>query len=318
MAATALDYISTTTQKRVIPYMVDQVAKTNTTLNLLVKNATFLDGGDFITQPVLTSLPTGMVISYSGSENFPINSQNNEQGAVFDWKFYGIAIDIQGPDEVRNDGVAAILNLVKIRMQTAEVALKQVLGTDLQGDGTGAGNPIIGFKAAIDDGTSYDNYGGISRAAYPVWKAYKNANGSVNRALTTSLLDAMYQNTSWDSDCPNLNVTTLGLLTKFGTSLYPIQRTERSDLGVQGYTNLSYRGFPVISDMQVSTSPEEWLGLNMRYAQMYFKRGRFFKWVPFQRLGRADTLTGLILVAMCFLISRPASFGRITDLSSTL
>lgn len=318
--STALDYISAITQKRIVPFMIDQVTKTNTTWNLLVKNATFLDGGDYISQPVLTSLPTSAAIAYAGADVFPQNFQENEQGAVFDWKFYGISVDITGPDEVRNDGVAAALNLVKLRMQAAEIALRDTLGSNLQGDGTAfGGKAFIGWKGAVDDGSVVDNYGGISRAAYPVWKSFRSANGGVLRPLTLSLMDTATQNVSWDSDVPNLYVTTPGLLTKFISLLQPMQRINSAEVGVAGYKNVFYRGYPIISDMQVQTSPCEIMwGLNTRYIQLYIKNGRFFKWVPFQRQGNQDVITSKILLALSLVVSRPASQFQIFDLSSAL
>lgn len=318
--STALDYLSAITQKRIVPFLIDQVSKTNTTLNLLIKNAVFLDGGDYISQPVLTSLPTSAAIAYSGADVIPANFQENEQGAVFDWKFYAISVDITGPDEVRNDGVAAALNLIKLRMQEAEIALRDTLGSNLQGDGTAfGGKAMLGWKAAVDDGSVVDSYGGISRAAYPVWKAFRSANGGVARPLTLSLMDTATQNVSWDADVPNLYVTTPGLLTKFTSLLQPFQRIMGAEVGVSGYKNVFYRGYPIISDMQVQTSPSEIMfGLNTRYIQMYFKRGRFFKWVPFQRQGNQDVITSKILLALCLVVSRPASQFQITDLSSTL
>jgi hypothetical protein len=209
-------------------------------------------------------------------------------------------------------------------MQEAEIALRDRLGGDLQADGSGydgryPGKAIVGWNAAIDDGSTVDSYGNISRSAFPVWKAYRNGNNGTLRPLSVALIDNLTQNTSWDSDAPNLYVTTPGLLTKFCQLIQPMQRINSAEVGVAGYKQVFYRGYPIISDMQVPTSPSEYLyGFNTRYIQMYFKRGRFFKWVPFQRQGNQDVITSKILLALCLAVSRPASQGKIVDLSSSL
>lgn len=318
--STALDYISATTQKRIIPFMVDQVTQTNTLLNLLVQNATFLDGGDYISQPIMTSLPTSAVVAYSGVDIIPSNFQVNEQGAVFDWKFYAISVDIAGSDEVRNDGIPAAINLVTTRMKEADIALRDRLGTDLFGDGSNdGGKAFLGFKAAINDAGGYDNYGGVSRSAFPVWSS--NVNTSTNlRALSIPLIDNGYEHASMDSDAPNLNVTTRGGVTKLNQLLQPIQRIGTGEVAVAGYKNVYYRGYPVISDDHCPNAAdpdgEHFYGLNTKYLQMYFKKGRFFKWRPFQTQANQDVITGKILLAMCFVVSRPASQFVMNKLSS--
>ena len=318
--SSALGYLNSITHKAIIPYVVDQVSQTNTTMNLLIKNAQFLDGGDYIDQPIMTGLPTSAVKAYSGTETFDDNFSENVQGAVFNWKFYGMRVCVSGPDMVRNDGFLAALNHVTLRMKEAEIAMRQRLGSDLQGDGTADnGNAFLGWQAAIDDGGSVDSYGGVSRAAFPVWKSFKSSNGTTPRALAIALIDNAVQNTSWDSDTTNLHITSPGLLTKFTQLLQPLQRINSGEVAVAGYKNVFYRGYPVISDMQVPTTPSEsWIGLNTRYIQLYFKRGRFFRWIPFQQDTRADLISSMILLAMILVVSRPASQFRIVDLSSAL
>jgi hypothetical protein len=318
--STALDYISAITQKRIIPFMVDQVTSTNTLLNLLVQNASFLDGGDYISQPIMTSLPTSAVVAYTGADILPNNFQINEQGAVFDWKFYAISVDIVGSDEVRNDGIPAAINLVTTRMKQADIAMRDRLGSDLQGDGSANdGKAFLGLTAAVDDGSHVDVYGGVSRAAFPVWKSYVNSNAGTARALSIGLIDTAFQHTSWDSDTPNLLIGTRGLVTKFTQLLQPNQRFLSGETAVAGYKNVFYRGYPLISDDHVQTTPvEKMWGLNTKYLQMYFKKGRFFKWRPFQTQSNQDVISGKILLAMCFINSRPASQFLITDLNSAL
>ena len=318
--AVALDYLNTTTRNRVVPFLVDQVTKTNTTFLTLNQAAVFLDGGDYISQPIMTGIPSDMVMSYTGTEIFPANTQVDEQGAVFDWKFYGISIDLTGPDEARNSGIAGLINLLKIRTQKAEIALRDRLGQDLQGDGTThGGKDLVGWAASIDDGGVVPTYGGVSRSAYPCWAAQVLGNSSVPRKFTTALIDSGITAAAMDSDAPNLFITTPGIVQRLNQLLMPIQRSERTDYISGGIRNVGYRGYPVISDQQIATSPSEtFYGLNTRYIQLYYHKDRHFRWVPFQRQGNQDVVTGKILLALCIVVSRPASQFKIIDLDSSL
>jgi hypothetical protein len=318
--ATALDALDATTQKRIIPYLMDSAAQSNVIAQALFPNIILMDGGSFVEQPVMLSLPTSAVIAYSGPEVFPDNFQELEKGAVFDWKFYGIKIDFTGPDLAKNSGVAAAINILRTRAQAAEIAIKQVIGTDLYGDGTGsAGKAVLGFKAAIDDGSNYDSYGGVSRASFTVWKAIRLGNGGTARALTTGLIDTAVQNAMLDTDMPNLFVGSAGLLTKFNQLMQPMQRIASDEVGSQGFKQVAYRGYPVIYDGQLPTTPRETMYcFNTRYIQLYGLRGKFFSWKRFQDIANQDVISGKITISLCLVVSRPASEAVIVDLDSTL
>lgn len=320
--ATALDYIDIAMQYHVIPTMIDTVSQANVLINLAIRNASYMDGGSYVAQPVLTALPTAFVKAYTGPITFPDNFQNNEQGAVYPICFYGINIELNGPDLARNRGAKQTLNLLKSRMSAAEIAMRQRFGTDIYGDGTtDGGASFVGLKAYVDDGTNYDNYAGLSRAANPgVWgSTVLSPAAPGNRALTTGLVDVMLQDTTVGTDRPNLHITTRGCVTKMAQLIQPIQRAVTGDLGSWGFKNIAYQGYPVVADDFVPTSPGElWYGLNTKYMQMWFLTGRFFQWIPFEKIPKTDTWCAQILTACAFVGNRPGSQGVINSLDSTL
>ena len=304
----------------IVPYMVDQFTSTNTFINLCFKNHDEIKGGNYLNQPILTNLPTQYVTRYSGAQTIPANFQVNEQGALFNFKYYAIDVSIAGTDDVRDDGPDAVFDIAATRMVEAELALRDAVGTDMQGDGTlYSGLEIVGLDAAVDAGTVAASYGTVSRSLVPVWQGYVNSNSNVARALTVPLLDTMWQNTAWDSDSIDLILTTRGLSTRINQLAQPMQRVTTSESASIGYKHIFYRGIPVVADDHVPTSPRERLyGLNMKYHQMYTKPGRFFKWRPFQTVNDQDTISGKILLVMIYVVSRPRSNGKILDLDSTL
>lgn len=312
--------INTMVKEVIVPYMVDQYTQTNTYMNLVFKNHDMIKGGNYVNQPIMTNLPTSFVTRYTGAQTIPANFQVNEQGAVFNFKFYAIDVSIAGSDDVRDDGPEAVFDIAATRMAEAELALRDATGTDMQGDGTTFGGlGIIGLDAAVDNGNVAPSYGSVTRSLVPVWNGYVNSNGSVARALTVPLLDTMWQNTAWDSDSIDLILTDRGCATRINQLAQPMQRVTTSESASIGYKQIFYRGIPVVSDDHVPTTPRQRLyGLNMKYHQIYTKLGRFFKWRPFQTVNDQDTISGKILLALIYIVSRPRSNGKILDLDSNL
>ncbi len=312
--------INTMIKEVIVPYMVDQFTSTNTFMNLLFKNRDWIKGGNYLVQPIMTNLPTEFVTRYTGNQTITPNFQVNEQGAVFNFKFYAIDVSITGTDDTRDDGPDSVFDLAATRMSEAELALRDAIGSDIQSDGTGYGGlGITGMQAAIDNGNVAPDYGGVNRTAVPVWQGYTNSNNNVARALTVPLLDTMFSNISWDNDTPDIILTGRGLANKINQLAQPMQRTTSGNTASIGYRSIFYKGIPVVSDDHVPTVPSEYLWmLNMKYHQIYAKPGRFFKWRPFQTVNNQDTISGKILLALIYVCSRPRSNGKMWDLNSSL
>ena len=312
--------INTMVKEVILPYMVDQFTQTNTFMNLLFKNHDMIRGGNYLNQPIMTGLPTQYVTRYTGAQTIPPNFQVNERGAVLNMKFYAIDVSIAGTDDARDDGPEAVFDMAATRMAEAELALRDSVGADIQGDGTLYGGlGITGMDAAIDAGTVAPTYCAIPRALLPIWSGYVNSNSGVSRALTVPLLDTLWQNTAWDSDSIDLLLTDRGMATRINQLAHSMQRTTNAESASIGFKHIFYRGIPIVADDHVVVSPRQRIwGLNMKYHQVYTKLGRFFKWRPFQTVNDQDTISGKILLAMIYVVSRPRSNGKILDLDSSL
>ena len=317
--ATMLDSWDIGTRFYVIPSIIDIVSRANTLVNLGIRKAQFMDGGSYVSQPIITGLPTDKVKAFKGPYRFPDNFDEDEAGAVYPICFYGINIQMTAPDLARNRGNQQILNLYKTRMKKAETAMRQRFGSDIYGDGTADGGAAFtGLAAYVDDGQSYQNYAGVDRSAYPDWQATVLTSMS-NRALSTSLIDTAEMDATMGVERPNLHVTTKGCVNKLAQLIQPIQRTVQGDLGSWGFKNIAYKGYPVVSDDFVPTSPgENYYLLNTRYMQFWFINGWFFQWVPFMRIPGTSIWCAQIMVATAFVGNNPARQAKIEALDSTM
>lgn len=315
----SLDQISTTTQKAYIPVVVDNFFSSNPTFVFLVRKGKKLEGGATIVQPVVLN-QNSTATSYSGADVLPVAFDEEITGAEFNWSQYAVSISITGLDDARNSGPYAVVNLVKSKIQIAEASLRQQVGADLQGDGTGnGGKNITGLAAAVDDGTNVGTYGNISRTTFTKWKANYSANGGVGRALTMALLNAQYENASKDNTRPNLILATHTCYTKYMSLLQPNVRYGDTKLADMGFPNLFFQGRPFVVDEQIQTTPTEimWM-LNTNFMDLYIHIKRNFFFVPFQTLANQDAVVAKILLMLQLVCSSPRMNTQIRDLNGSL
>jgi hypothetical protein len=315
----SLDQISAMTNKCFIPVLIDNILSSNPLFILLSRRSVKLDGGATIVLPIAVNTnPTAQ--SYAGADEFKLAFTEESQGAEFNWSQYAVLIALTGLDDLRNNGVRAVVNLIKAKVELAEASLRQVMGGDLQGDGTGNfGKALLGLKAMVDDGTNVGTYGTVSRTAYPTWKANYSANSGVGRALTMSLLNTNFENASKDNVRPNVILSTHGLYTKYLSLLQPGMRYHETALGDSGFRNLRYQGRPFVVDEQIQTSPLHlmWM-LNTNFIDLYVHRERVFRLVPFMQLPLMDAIAAKILWAGQVVGGSPRMQAQVRDLDPTL
>jgi hypothetical protein len=317
----AYDQLSAVTESAFVPRLIDNIFNSNPVFARMYRRITLLDGGLKIVQPVILS-QSSAVGSYSGADVMNISPTDEINAAEFDWCQYYAGIQLTGRDDFKNAGDAAVINLIKAKIQIAEKSLRDAMGGDLYGDGTGnGGKDILGLDAAIDDGTVANVYGGLNRTTYPTWKGQVLANGGVGRELTLELLQTAFGQCCKDNERPNLLLTTQAVYNKFMSLLQPGQRFADPQTASAGFQNLLYQGRPLVVDEQIvpttSTRHRIWL-LNDKYFELYVHRERNFRWVPFQQLPNQDVIVAKILFAGQLVCNQPRLNGKLLDLNPTL
>ena len=316
----ALDQLSSSTYRNLIPVLVDNVFRGNPLMVLLIRKTVKVDGGTTFTQPIRpTRGPTGS--SYQGADVLNLVFDNNIIGAEWNWAQYGRLLGVTGFDELRNSGPRAILNTIKINLEAMEMELREDMGTDLYLDGTANANKAFtGLAAAVDDGTNVVTYGNVSRTNYPNWKATLSANGGVGRALTLKLLNTNFDNVSKGSDRPTLIMVTHGIWQKYLELLQPFVRLGDQQAANMGFQNVMFLGRPMIVDEAIPTTGglhKAYL-LNMKYFTFYTSVGRSFLFVPFQQLPLQDAAVAKVLWAGQLICSSPRMQCGIVDVDVSL
>jgi len=211
---------------------------------------------------------------YSGSETLNTSDAQQITQASFDWCEYAVSIPVTRIDELKNSGKQAIINHVKAKVQAAEKSLKDLLGTDLFGDGTTA-KAIDGLRLLC---AITGTFGGLAKATYSWWQGKVD---SSTTAMTMAALQGQIGNQTIDSDRPSVLVTTQDVYDDLYAALQPQQRFADEDTFKAGFTNLIVNGIPLIVD---SHCPSGYLfALNEAYLHLYCHKDENFRFAPFRQ-----------------------------------
>ncbi|MEW6171861.1 MAG: phage major capsid protein [Bacillota bacterium] len=243
------DALTTTTEKYYLKPLVDNVFNATVLLRKLSADADPAEGGEKLKQPLIYA-ENSAAGSYSKYDILSTTPSDELTAALFAWKQLYCNVSISGLEEAQNRGARAVLNLVKSKMQVAELTLKKLMTTQLFSDGTGnSGKDITGIHAAIDDGTNVATYGEIDRTTYTWWKAKRYANGGVDRVPTLTLMQTAYGSISDDTEFPDLIVTTQTIWDWYWAQLTPQQRYENEQRSANvGFRHLMFNQTPIIVD----------------------------------------------------------------------
>jgi len=194
-----------------------------------------------------------------------------------------VNISIYGQDQILNRGSAAAMSFVASKMINASGKMAKLLGTNLYGDGgatPSAGSAynstidLDGFTAAIDDGTNYAAYGGITRTDIAI-----GANNGINAyyaaptAFSLGAVQTAFGSAWFGQEKPDMLVTIQSVWDAFWNKLQPQQRFEdvTSDIHV-GFRSFFWNGAQVVVDHYIPvliTTGYPIYGLNTSHIYLY-------------------------------------------------
>ena len=273
-----LDNVGSSTIAKRLPGLIDGFFKANPlAARLLQKNNIKEDGGKDIRQRIIyTRKPGG---SYQGLDTFDTSKKESRTEMVFNWKQYYVDVTIDGLSMLQNAGDSQISDLVQDEMDEAEMSAPDYIGEDVFGDGSGnGGKAITGLRAALDDGTTYATYGGITRSSTANTPGLA-VKGNVSTTATTFSLSQM--NTYFGTAVignrkPDLIVTTQTLWNKWWERAQPAQRfgpgDSRGMLASIGFSTIEFNGAEVVVDGHCPASSVHFLNTDFIKMVIHSKR----------------------------------------------
>lgn len=314
-----LDNVGSSTIEKRLPGLIDAFFKSNPlAARLLQQDRIVEEGGKDIRQRIIyTRKPGG---SYAGNDTFDISQRESRTEMVFNWKQYYTNITITGLDLLKNAGDSQISDLVQDEMDEAEMSAPDYIGDDVYLDGSGnGGKAITGLRAALDDGTTYTTYGGITRST-TLGTPGKAVSGVVNTTAATFSLSQMNTymgQATIGNRKPNLVLTTQDLWNKWWERAQPAQRfsagDSRGSLAAVGFQTIEFNGAEVVVD---GHCPANYVVmLNTNFVKMVIHSKRMWEPTGWKYPTNQDTAIQQLLWAGELVVTSPRMHVLATNVS---
>jgi hypothetical protein len=268
---------------------VDNIFKRSAALDW-IKNSAKLDaqGGDTAVFPIMHRQNSSFQW-YSGYDQLvPVHGEEIVTAAEFQWKQAAIFIPMSGLEAARNSGDRAVINLLKTKVDNAEMTFAEQMETAfLQFNGTEASGKAWGGLPNLVEATS-GTVGGIDVAANAYWQSYAPTTAAYSLARHSTA----YNTVSYPGDMCDFQITTQALWEKYEGVLQPFQRFTDAKTAEAGFTNLLHRGSKVVwSDLMPA---DRWYFLNSRHIKLAVLSGNWMKFRGFVEPFDRDAKYGLI------------------------
>ena len=298
MAAGNSDFneILSTTLKNYVPKLADNVFTARPLFYALTNGQTIrrINGGAKIVVPIIygTNSTAG---SYSGSDTIDTTAQTGITAAEYDWKQYAATVTITGIEEAKNNGEAAIIDLLEGKIMQAEQTIIQNMNTMFYSNGAGnGGKDFLGLNGLVGVGNdSGSAIGGIDAtdADNSWWRSSLTDQGG---ALTLAAMSTMYNNVSVGNDQPTIIITDQDEYEKYEALLQPNLRYTSADVADAGFQNLLFKGAPVTYDSDTNLDTKMFF-LNTKYLRLVAHTETWFQPTPFVRPTNQDARYAQIL-----------------------
>jgi len=265
--------VTTITQDKMIPAIIDGILNSNVLFMRSMLSGAKVWSGENIKKPIkISKSATGG--AFSGMAVFDVSATNTRTKLQFEPKAFYQNVTIPGIEKAVNGTDAQVLSLVKVQLEEAQADAYDALGDILYG--TGAGDAFEGLGNIVDDGTSIDSYGGLSRATYSQIKATKTAAaGGILTLATMATLMASVAAAGSGRQRPSLGLCDETVWNLYEKLLQPTVSANYSAngypqvtaftapgqmvsngsalAGTQGFAAVTYRGLPIVADEKANS-----------------------------------------------------------------
>ena len=305
---TSFDSLLSTTLANYRDQMTDNIFTARPLTNYLMDKGRIrmLDGGTKIVEPLVYGL-NGTVGSYSGYDTISLTAQEGMSAAEYDWKQYAASIAISGIEEAKNNGEAAIINLLEAKIMQAEESMREGFNQMFFADGTGnSGKDWNGLGNIVE---ASGTVGGINRATVgnEFWQSYEENTAG---ALTLADMATAYNSVSVGNDHPDMVLTTQTLFEKYESLLQPQLRYTDAKTADAGFQNLLFKSAPVTYDVHCTAGVMYFL--NSKYLTLVGHSGKWFEQTDFVRPENLDARYALIMCYGNLTCRNAAKQGKLT------
>lgn len=239
--------------------LVDNVYNGTAVLRLFNENKRMINGG--------TSIVETLIKEKQDDGGFYLGADvlNNTQGhdttiCEYRWQNAYEPIVITRDEERSNSGdVHKILDLAGTKISLSERAIRDRMNQAVSKP-VGEANRLIDLETLVNTGT----LGTIAGATNTFWQSTVTTSGAFATQGLTDMTTAFYAVSSEaEVDNPTVFLTTKTIFQKFEQTRLPLERISNSLTANAGFTNLTFKGKPVMYGNAIQTGLL--FGLNMAY-----------------------------------------------------
>jgi hypothetical protein len=325
--------VQTTVNTKYIPYCVDTVLGSNVMFQRVVKAAKKWSGRELRAPVKYKKNITGQ--EFGGFDTFSTSATDNRINLAFEPRWYQITVALPGDELSVAKTDEAVLNLMKLQIQSDTEDMADDLGTIFYNGGTN----ILGLAQLVDDGNITPTIGGQSRTTYTTLASTVTSSSGT---LTLAKMDTMWNAVTSGNQKPTIIPTTETVFSLYGQLLNPMQRinisasTVKGGLkGEAGFTGLDYKGIPIIADEKCPTGKMYFLNENFLdfYALPYYSAkpvqyssqmkgndygaplGLGFSWTDWIIPSNSASVVGHIYFGGQFITNNPKRHGVLTSIT---
>lgn len=334
--------VTTTTQDKLMPKVVDTILNSNVFATRMIGRAKKWTGEKMKFPIKYKKNVTGG--SFAGFDTFSTNATDNRVNLEFTPKFYEIAVSLPLDELSVNATTEKVIDLAKVELSSTAQDMADDIGDLFYGDGTGNANKdFLGLGAIVDDGSSVATIGGLSRATYPTLQSTVTASGGT---LSLAKMSTLYNDVTSGSQKPTIGISDEAVFSLYEQLLQPQERIAK-DVSMMkdakgmtagtGFTGLFYKGFAILADEKATAQTLfflnedyiEWRALPVSMTQpVQFKStdiegndyssvtGLGFSWSGWIKPTNAATIVGHVYLGGELLTDNPKRQGKLTGITS--
>lgn len=256
--------VTTTTQSKLMPKVVDTILNSNVLATRMLAKASKYNG-ERMKFPVKYQT-NSTATSFSGFDSFSTSASTTRVNLEFVPKFSQITVALPLDELSANATEEKIIDLAKLELASSAQDFADNIGTQFYGDGTGNGSKdFLGLEAIVDDGTNAATYGTLARSTFTTLKSTVTA--AASNKISLAQMSTLYNSASSGSQTPSLGLTTEAVFALYEQLLQPQERIAKTvsmintqggnhSMGVPGgdfvggtgFTGLYFKGFPILAD----------------------------------------------------------------------
>ncbi len=270
-------------------------------------------GGDRIVEPLLYGR-NSTAGSYSGTEPLDTTLQDGITNAEFPWKYYSVAIGIEGGQQRANRSKFRLINLLQAKTTQAELTLQELLNQHAYLDGTGnSSKNLEGWAKHI---STTATTGSLAPGTHDWWKATVTTSVGSFAANGTDKMTNIFNTLTIGNVGPEVMFTTQSIFEAYEASLTDQKRFTNTMVADSGFSSLTFKNKPIIYDRDSPSG--QMLFLNSKYQKYVVMEGADFdmQGVGFQTPIGQDASTALLLHQANITINNRRRLGKLTGITT--